>query len=126
MSPDLLAQYRGNEDDTFKAETPTVLLNEYIPQPVVMYYSSHKVNTLGDLYPALRDAWESLQTKGTNRNVGELTLEDLALEETEFNELVVKITKLLEVKYLKTELVRRYNPPKIRGKKDNTPWYLQE
>ena len=126
MSLNSLAKYRGTEEDTFKPETPTALLNEFIPQPVIGYYSSHKVNLLGDLYFVIRDAWESLKTTGTNRNVGELTLEDLALEEPEFDELIVKVTKLLETTYLKQELIKRYNPPKIRGKKDNTPWFLRE
>lgn len=124
MSIDRLAQYRGKEEDTFKPETPTNLLNEYIPQPVVSYYSSHKVNTLGDLYSQVRDAWESLQT--TDRNRGELILEDLALEESEFNELAVNVTKLLEANYLKMELVRRYNPTKVKKpKKEEKPWFLQ-
>lgn len=127
MSLDSLAQYRGKEEDTFKPETPTVLLNEYIPQPVIGYYSSHKINVLGDLYFAIRDVWESLKTTGTNRNIGELTLEDLALEEPEFNELAVNITRLMESSYLKNELLRRYNPTKIRkSKKEEKPWFLQD
>lgn len=126
MSADRFAQYRGKEEDTFKSETPITLLNEYIPQPVIIYYTSHKFNTLGDVYFNLRDAWESLKTTGKDRNIGELTLEDIALEEPEFNELMVKVTRLLEADYLKNELIRRYNPPKRKLQKiDKTPWFMK-